>query len=126
PLRRRERMVQRAEVALVVALEHWELDDPERREAVTDEPPGLRDRVAQHAQRVVHDLRLVRTEENEVARLGADPCEDSFDGLVRQELQDRRLQAVAARRAVVDLDVRETLRAVARDEGRVLVDLLAG
>ena len=34
----------------------------------------------------------------------------------RQELQDRRLQTFAALRRVVDLDVGEALRAVARDE----------
>ncbi len=70
-------------------------------------------------------MRLVRAEEQEVAVDGARALEHAGDRRIRQKLQDRRLQAVAAFRLLVDLDVREPLGAVAADERRVVVDLLA-
>ena len=68
-------------------------------------------------------LALVGAEEDQVAVLRAGALEDARDRRIAEELQDRRLQAVAALRALVDLDVGEALGAVARDERGVVVDL---
>ena len=68
---------------------------------------------------------LVGAEEHQVAVGGAHALEHAVDRGFGQELQDRRLQAVAALGALVDLDVGETFRAVAADERRVVVDFLA-
>ena len=56
---------------------------------------------------------------------GAGSLHDAADGVVRQELEDRGLQAVAAGGRVVHLDVGEALGTVAADIGRVVVDFLA-
>ena len=78
---------------------------------------------AQRADGVANYLRAIRAEENEVAVFRARALEDALHRIVGQEFHDGRLQAVLALRRLVDLDVRETLRAVTRDERGVVVDL---
>ena len=113
--RRGERVVHRGPaLAVGIPLEHREVDDPERRPACADEAEVLADLEAQRADRVVDDLGLVGAEENQVAGLRARALHEAGHRGVRQELEDRRLQAFAALGRVVDLDVREALRAVAR------------
>jgi hypothetical protein len=80
---------------------------------------------AQRADGVVHDLGGVGAEENQIAILSAGARHDAVDGIVAEELENRRLQAIAALRLLVDLHIREALGAVASDERRVIVDLFA-
>jgi hypothetical protein len=121
-----ERVVHRGPALGVgIPLEHREVDDPQRTPAVLDHAEVLADLEPQRAERVVDDLGLVRAEEHEVAGLRAGALHQAGDGRVRQELEDRRLQALAALRGVVHLDVGEALGAVASDECGVVVDLLA-
>ena len=49
----------------------------------------------ERAERVVHDLRLVGAEENQVAGFRSGALEDARDRCIGQELEDRRLQALA-------------------------------
>src|SRR5690606_27697456 len=60
-----------------VALEHREVDDPERPPALLDQPPVLAELHAERSQRVVHDARLVGAEEHEVAVRGARAIENA-------------------------------------------------
>ena len=78
---------------------------------------------AQRADGVANYLGAVGAEEDEVAVFRAGALEDALHRIVGQEFHDGRLQAVLALRRLVDLDVREALRAVARDERGVVVDL---
>ena len=118
-------MHRRPALRLGVPLEHGEVHHPQRAPALLDQPEVLADLEPQRAERVVHDLRLVRAEEHEVAGLRARALHQAGNGGVGQELEDRRLQPFTALRGVVHLDVGEALRAVARDVGRIVVDLLA-
>ena len=125
-LRRREGVVGRVPAALLlVALEHGEVDDPQRAPAVLHEPQVLADPQAQRPQGLVDDRGPVRPEEQHVAVLGARAREYGLQHGVGQELHDRRLQAFAPARLLVHLDVGEALGPVHPDETPVLVDLRA-
>ena len=95
--RRGERMVHGHPALLLgVPLEHREVDDPQRPPACFDEPEVLADLQAQRAERVVHDLGGVRAEEDEVAVCAPRALEDAAHRRIAQELENRRLQALAA------------------------------
>src|SRR5690606_29508400 len=98
---------------------------PQGTPALLDHSEIVAELHAQRAERVVHDLRGVRAEEDQIAVLGRRALEDAGDGGIAEELDDGRLQPVAPLRALVDLDIRQTPGAVAADEGGVLVDLRA-
>ncbi|CAM2152284.1 conserved hypothetical protein [Paraburkholderia tropica] len=128
-LRARER-VMRGHVAVffLVVLEHREVDHPQRLPALLDQTVGLAefrmaDLQTQRAQAVVHDLRAVCCEEDDVAVLCAGALQDGGDRRVVQVLDDRALQTVTALRDFVDLDPGQTLRAVDAHEFRVAVDV---
>src|SRR5690606_35410356 len=80
---------------------------------------------AQCTQRLVDDLRLVGAEEHQIAILRAGALKNALDGIVGEELEDRRLQAVIAGGQVVDLDIGQALGAINADELGVVVDLAA-
>ena len=125
-LRRGEGMVHGIVAAiLVVVFEHREVDDPQRRPLALDHVAVVADLLAQRAERVIDHLGLVGTEEHQVAVGSRRRVEDALAGLVRQELDDRRLQAFLALGHVVDLDVGQSLGAIATDKAGVLVDFLA-
>src|SRR6185503_8358780 len=123
--RRRERVMQRRPAAGGRRFEQWEVDDPERRPLAFQKLTVAAERDPKRVQRFVDDARFVRAEEHEVAVNGLGTLEHAGDRRIGQELEDRRLQAVAALRPLVDLDVRETFRAVPADERGVVVDLFA-
>ena len=114
----------------VVVLEHREIDDPQRcphviEQAVAATEIAVADLHAQRADGVVDDLRLVRPEEQQVARLGAGALEDLRDGMVVKVLDDRTLQPLAALARIVDLDPGQTLCAIDLHELCVGVDVAA-
>ena len=76
--------------------------------------------LANGAQRVVDDLRLARTEEDDVAAPGAGAIQHGGHCLVGKELEDRRLQL--ARSAVDHLDPGQAPGAMASGQIRVAVD----
>ena len=98
--------------AVRVSFEHREIDDPQRPPVAFEQVEIMTEFIAQGAERIVDDICLVSAEEDQVARLRARALEDALNGIVRQELQDRRLQPVAARGALGDLDVGQPLGAV--------------
>ncbi len=110
---------------LPVEFEHREFNDPRRPPVAVIEAEVAGDAVAQRAEAVVDDLRLVRAEEDQIAVPGLDPIQQIMDHALRQELEDGRLQPVAAFARLVDLDVGEPLCAVVADERRVFIDRLA-
>src|SRR5438445_6395815 len=119
-------MACRPTLAVFVVFEHRKVDDPERAPAGLDKPTLMAELCSQRAQRVVDDLLAARAEENQVTGLRAGALENRLEDVRRQELDDRRLQPLfVGLRVVVDLDVRESLRAVNRHECGVVVDLLA-
>ena len=83
----------------------------------------MADLQTQRAEAVVHHLRAIRREENDVAVLRAGALDDRLDRFVVQVLDDRALQTVTALRDFVDLDPGQTLRAVDAHEFRVAVDI---
>src|SRR5947207_15227600 len=92
---------------LLVPFEHREIDDPQW-------PPSggcvaffVPDLQAQRAERIGHDLGLVRAEKNQVTVLRCAALEYLRQHLGREKLDDRRLQPVWQVRLVVDLYVRE-------------------
>ncbi len=127
--RRRERMMRRRPALVVfVVFEHREIDHPQRTPVVVEQTVllaeiAVADLHAQRADRIVDDLGLVGAEENQVAVLGAGLLDDFCQRVVMQVFDDRRLQAVAALGFFVDLDIRQALGAVDRDELGIGVDL---
>ena len=95
-----ERVVHRDPALRVrVPLEHREVDDPQRPPALHEELQIVADLQPQRAERIADHLGRVGAEEDEVVVLGAGALEDAGDRLVAQELDDRRLQPLAALRA---------------------------
>ena len=91
-----------------------------------EQPAVLTEPHPQRAHRLVDHRGLVGAEKDQIPvdRRGAG--HDGIDRTVRQELEDRRLQAIATLlRPGVDLDIGQTLRAVDADELGVAIDLLA-
>ncbi|OIQ79435.1 hypothetical protein GALL_388340 [mine drainage metagenome] len=130
-LRRGERVMAGDPALLVVVeLEHREVDDPQRAPDVVEQAAAARefavaDLHAQRAQRGVDHLGAVGAEEQQIAVLRAAARQQLGDGRVVQVLDDRRLQTVAPLRDLVDLDPRQSARAVDLDELAVGVDLAA-
>ena len=122
---RSERVVQRAETAVVVLLEHREVDHPQRRPLTGQQLQVMAQTNTQRAQRLGYDLRLVGTEEHDVAIHRTNAVENHIEIGLGNELDDRRLQAFDALGALVDLDVGQALGTVDADEFGVVIDLLA-
>ena len=119
-------MVQRDKsLGLGIEFEHREIHHPQRLPSADGQRQIGAELQAQRAEGVVDHPGLVGAEEDEVAVLRARPAHDAGDGLVREELQDRRLQSLAPFGRVVDLDIRQPLGAKQADMNRVLVDLAA-
>ena len=117
-------------LAFLVVLEHREVDHPQRCPAVFKQPGLLAectvaDLDAQRTDGVVDDLFLVGAEEQQVAVLRARARQHRGQRGVVQVLYDGALQAFAARRHVVDLDVGQALGAVDLDELGVAIDFAA-
>src|SRR6185295_20232293 len=96
--------------------EHRKVDDPEQPPASLDQSEVLADFDSQCAQGVIYNLGCVGAEEDEIAGLCARAFQDALDRCYAQEFQNRRLQTLATFRVIVDLDVCEALRTIARDE----------
>src|SRR6185295_15838 len=110
-LRAGEGMVPRLPLAaFLVLFEHREVDHPERAPRLFGKAALVPDLLAQRAQALIDDVRLVRAEHDEVPVLRLAALEDRGDGRVVQVLYDRRLQALAAAGALVHLDPRQALR----------------
>src|SRR3989344_1552364 len=124
-LRRRERVVQCAQRAVIVLFEHREVDHPQRRPVAGQQLEVMAELDAQRAQRLGDDLGLVGTKEDDIAIDRADAIEDDIEVVFRDELDDRRLQTLDALGALVDLDIGQALGAVDADELGVVVDLAA-
>ena len=111
-------------------LKHREVNDPQGlpagfKEAVLLAEFAVADLQTQGTHAVVDDLRLIRTEEDDVTGLGARDFEELFKDFVGEVLDDRALQAFAAAVAVVHLNVGKTLGAVDLHKFRVAVDFRA-
>ena len=130
-LRRGERVVHGAPaLAFLVELEHREVDHPQRCPAVVEQAAllaegAVADLHAQRADGVVDHLLLVGAEEQDVAVARAGAGDDLGQRVVVEVLHDRALQALAAGRRIVDLDVGQALGAVDLHELLVGVDLAA-
>ncbi|MCY1351842.1 hypothetical protein D9M69_381190 [compost metagenome] len=124
-LGRGEGVVQRGQAAVVVLFEHREVHDPHRRPLLGEQLEVMADLDAQRAQGFADDLGAVGAEEHDVAILGTHAIEDHVQVGLGDELDDRRLQALDALGALVDLDVGQALGAVDADELGVVVDLAA-
>ena len=120
-----ERMMQGMELA-VFLFKHGEVHHPQRGPLAFHQIQVVTYLDPQGAQRLIHDLRLVCPEEDQVARLGAGALENALNGLIGEELEDRGLQAFRASGKIIDLDVGEPLGAVDADVLGVAVDILAG
>src|SRR5471032_3334153 len=123
--RRSERVMQGAEAAVVVFFEHREVDNPHWRPLAGQQVQVVADLDPQCTQRFADDLRLVGTEEHDVAIDRTNAIKDHVEVGFRDVLDDWRLQAFNAFGALVDLDVRQTLGTVDANELGVIVDLLA-
>ena len=108
--RRRERMVHGLPALLfLVVFKHREVRDPEEFQRIgIDEAAAARHLKAQFAERLCDDERLVRDDEQEIARLGMAGLLDLLEDFIGVELLVRRLHALFR-----VLNPRETLRAVA-------------
>src|SRR5689334_5285258 len=89
----------------VVELEHREFEYPERGPAAARKASLMTDLRAQCPHRLVDHLGAIRAEEDEIAILRAAAIDYGFESGVGKVLDDRRLQAVAPFRGLVDLDV---------------------
>src|SRR5512146_1879023 len=87
-----------------IPLEHGEIDNPQRAPALLDELEVLSDLQAQGPERIADDLGGVSAEEHEVIVDSPRALQNPRDRGVAQELDDGRLQAVAAAGPLVDLD----------------------
>ena len=110
---------------LGVPLEHRKIDHPQGTPAGLGDPEILTELDPQGAERIAHDFRAVGAEENQIAVCRAGALENPCHCRVAQELQYRRLQAVAPLGGLVHLDVGEAFCAETRDIGGVIVDLFA-
>ncbi len=124
-LRRGERVVQRAQRAVIVLFEHREVDHPQRRPVAGQQLEVVADLDAQRTQGLGNDLRLVCTEEHDVAIDRTDAIENHIEVVFRDELDDRRLQAFNALGAFIDLDIGQALGPIDANELGVIVDLAA-
>src|SRR5690554_466332 len=123
--RRGERVMQRAQAAIVVLFEHREIHYPQRCPFAGEQLQVMPQTNTQRAQRLGDDLRLVGTEEHDVTIYRANTIQNDVEIVLGDELDDRRLQTLDALGALVDLDVGQALGAVDTDELGVVVDLLA-
>ena len=115
-------------LVFVVVVEHREIDHPQRLPSLAvDEALLMPDFDAQRTKRVVDHLRLVGTEEYEVARLRRRPLNNGFQRRFIEVLDDRRLQAAFVNlRNVVNFDVSQASGAVNRYESRVSINFTTG
>src|SRR6185437_10528468 len=79
----------------------------------------------QRTECVIDDLGRVGAKEHQIPIHGAAALENARERSGAQELDDRGLQSITAARALVHLDVRKALGAVARDKAGIVIDLLA-
>ena len=121
----REGVMQCSQAAVVVFLEHREVDYPQRRPLTGQQLQVVAQFDAQGAQRLGDDLSLVRTEEHDIAIHCTNPVKNDIQIVLRNELDDRRLQTFDTLGPLVDLDIGQTLGAVDADILGVIVDLLA-
>ena len=119
---RGEGVVER-DVALrvLVPLEHREVGDPQRLPSVLDQTEVLAGLQAQRTHEVADLVVAARAEEHDVAVAGADVLHQGREGVLGEELPDRRGNLTG----LVDLDVGQALRTVLGGVRGVLVDLLA-
>ena len=120
-----ERMMDRLEGAIPPLLEHRPIHHPAGRPAVVHQPQVLTQLISERAERVIHHRGTIRSKEHHVPRLCATTIQHVGNHLFGEKFENRRLQSVNSRIAIVDLDVGETTRAVTRDEFRVIVDHFA-
>src|SRR5262245_23656536 len=90
-------------------LEHREIDHPERSPALLGQTAIVPDLVPQRAHIGIHYALLAGAEEDDVAILGCSSLQNETQCLGVEVLYDRRLQALGAARALVDLDPGEAL-----------------
>src|SRR5690606_26292290 len=122
---RGERVVQCAQAAVVVFLEHREVDYPQRRPLAGQQIHVMAQLDAQRTQRLGHDLRLVGAEEHDVPIHRTHAVQDYIEVVFGDELDDRRLQTFNTLGALVDLDIGQALGAIDADVPGVIIDLLA-
>src|SRR5947199_215514 len=110
-----------------ILLEHRKVDDPQRPPSFFEQPAVVADARTQCTERVVDDLGAVGTKEDDVATGSACALENRAQHVLRQKLDDRRLQPFLAGLArIIYLDVRKPLGAVDSGEYAIVVEFLAG
>ena len=118
----------RVALGFFVKLEHREVHHPQRGPAVFEQTilfghVAVAHLQAQGAHGVVDHLGLVGTKEQHIAVLGAGALQNFGNGFVVQVFHDGRLQAVAPRADIVDLDPGQALGAINFHKLGVAVDL---
>ena len=124
--RGREGVVQGLPAVLaLVPLEHRPVHHPQRAPAILVQIQIAADGQTQRTECITDHRSAVGAEENQIARFGSGALHDAGHCLVRQELENRRLQAVTAGCGIGHLDVGQTLGAVPANKLGVLINLLA-
>ena len=105
-----------------ILFEHRKINHPQRRPTLGYEAAILSNFDTQRAKGIVDNASLVRTKENQIARLRARALNDAGYGFVGQEFQNWRLLALATGSNVINFDIRETLGTVTANICRVVID----